>query len=335
MATLFWFVLVTACVATSPDRLDSSVRWWQTRRDSDDRLKEMAPLTLRAQSSYSNFFRPRPSEVPADTPSAALRIRLDCGQRYQELLGFGGAFTQAAASVWKSLPLDLQDTVMRSYFDPLRGIGYTLGRVPINSCDFSPETYSFDDTAGDYSLHYFDDEVKIDAMRTIPMIEAAQKYCNVSLKLLASPWSPPAWMKTNNNMLNGGKVNDTCKDVWAKYIVRWLDAYSDYGVDVWGLTVQNEPESSQVWESCEYKVQEEVAFVTNNLGPLLRERYPHIKILGFDHNKDHLYEWARGLFDNASASSSFFDGIAFHWYAGNCFSQMQRVFCSVLFLIVA
>lgn len=145
------------------------------------------------------------------------------------------------------------------------------------------------------------------------------------LKLIASPWSPPAWMKTNHNMLQGGKVNKSAQDAWSRYIVKWIDAYKSYGVDMWGLTVQNEPESSQRWESCEFKAAEQADFVGDFLGPTLRAEYPQLKILGFDHNKDHLDRWAATLFNKSALSNDYMDGIAFHWYAGNCRSEMQNV----------
>lgn len=237
--------------------------------------------------------------------------------------------------------------------------------MPINSCDFSPETYSFDEADLDYDLVHFDDTVAIDASRSIPMIQAAQLVHRVSsntqsqshptrkqasdqlhtddfddslrmkqsgesadlhsLKLVASPWSPPAWMKTNNNMLHGGHLNKTARDAWARYIVKWLDAYASYGVSTWGLTVQNEPESSQQWESCEYTAHEEASFVSEFLGPRVRAAYPTMKLFGFDHNKDHLVKWAGELFGDAHQSFSFLDGIAFHWYGGSCRSQVENV----------
>lgn len=227
--------------------------------------------------------------------------------------------------------------------------------MPINSCDFSPETYSFDEADLDYDLIHFDDTVAIDAARTIPMIQAAEAALRNSptgwitprsavsnqtrsqgapedaqahqfqLNLVGSPWSPPAWMKTNNDMLHGGKVNDTAHDVWARYIVKWLNAYTTYGIRMWGITVQNEPESSQQWESCVFKARDESCFVADFLGPRVKAVYPNIKILGFDHNKDHLVDWATILYEKTQGASYFLDGVAFHWYAGSCRNQVEHV----------
>jgi len=158
-----------------------------------------------------------------------------------------------------------------------------------------------------------------------PLYDVCMTHVGNDLKLVASPWSPPAWMKTNRNMLKGGKVNDTAKDAWARYIVRWTQAYASYGVGMWAMTVQNEPESSQQWESCEFKAPEQARFVTDYLGPTIRAAYPNMKIFGFDHNKDHLREWASTLFNTSSLSADYVDGMAFHWYAGTCQSYVRDV----------
>lgn len=126
-------------------------------------------------------------------------------------------------------------------------------------------------------------------------------------------------------MLLGGKINSSARDSWARYMLKWVQSYEAYGVDVWAITVQNEPESSQQWESCEYNASEEAHFVADFLGPTIKAAYPDLKILGFDHNKDHLREWASTLFDEKWPSADYFDGIAFHWYAGNCRYQVENV----------
>uniref|UniRef100_A0A7S3JYT7 Glycosyl hydrolase family 30 TIM-barrel domain-containing protein n=1 Tax=Aureoumbra lagunensis TaxID=44058 RepID=A0A7S3JYT7_9STRA len=298
LIVLIWYITIVTC--------SIQVRWWQTEDKSGDRLTEKVPIELSEQIEIG------------DTIAS---IEIDGSKEYQRILGFGGAFTQAAASVWQKLDKKKQEDLIAAYFDPERGIGYTFGRVPINSCDFSPDTYSFDNVPGDYALNFFDELVQVDADRIIPMIKSAFKFTQ-KLKILASPWSPPAWMKSNNNMLKGGKVNKTDDmDVWARYIMKWISAYQNYEIPIWGLTVQNEPESAQAWESCEYKPHEQAVFVDEFLGPYLTVNHPHVSLFGFDHNKNHLYKWAETLFTN----TSYFDGIAFHWYAGACFTQIQRV----------
>jgi glucosylceramidase len=241
------------------------------------------------------------------------------------LVGFGGAFTQSSATVYQQLPPELQGEFLEAYFSNDTGIGYSTGRLPINSCDFSPTMYSFDDVAGDFELEHFDDSVAQDAALSIPFILAALKL-RPDLKLFGSPWSPPAWMKTNNDMLNGGSLKPEAAGAWSQYFLRWIAAYEAQGVPIWGVTVQNEPMASQAWESCTYTSAEQAAFVANHLGPALRDSaFPNVKLFGFDHNKAELEEWADALLGPESAAASFVGGLAFHWYSGSCFGKVAAV----------
>ncbi|KAF0716331.1 hypothetical protein As57867_002897, partial [Aphanomyces stellatus] len=121
-------------------------------------------------------------------------IRVDESKVFQEILGFGGAFTEASALNFKKLPLAKQEEVLRLYFDKETGAAYTFGRVPMNSCDFSPASYSFDDIVNDVKLDHFDMHVSHDQDALIPFIKRALKL-RPDIKLFLSPWSPPAWMK--------------------------------------------------------------------------------------------------------------------------------------------
>ena len=184
------------------------------------------------------------------------------------------------------------------------GHGYTLGRVPINSCDFSPASYSFDDTAGDTEMKDFDKNVQHDVdSGMIPMIKEAQALIEKrgeKLTLYGSPWSPPAWMKLpvmgKQNMTLS--ATPTClmpsmQRAWAKYFSKFMDAYKSHGIDMWGVTVQNEPEAAVGWEACLWTPAFMASFVRDHLGPVLAEEQPGVKIIGYDHNKDHVVAWCR------------------------------------------
>ena len=110
-----------------------------------------------------------------------------------------------------------------------------------------------------------------------------------------------------------------------QYFAKWITAYEAQGVPVWGVTVQNEPEATQPWESCIYTPEQTRDFVAEHLGPALEEAHPDVKILGYDHNKDHIEEWADALLSPDSASAKYMDGIAFHWYSGSCFDNVANV----------
>jgi len=285
------------------------VQWFQTCEHTSDRLSEQTPLTFEDDVSAQE--------------TLLYDISVDSSKKFQTILGFGGALTQSAASVYKRLPEYLQEQVIEAYYGPT-GIGYSTGRLPIHSCDFSEEVYSFDDSWGDANLDNFDQSVNYDQNLSLPLIHAALK-ANPSLVLFGSPWSPPAWMKDNYNMMWGGKLLDEFKWSWAQYFSKWITAYNNQGVNIWGVTVQNEPEAVQSWESCIYTAEDTRDFVAWFLGPVLKADHPDVKILGYDHNKDHLPDWADTLLAEDSASKPFMDGIAFHWYSGSCFGNVQTV----------
>ena len=164
-----------------------TVQWSQTARNDDGSLvllEDKPPLTMTA----------------ADAPKKPA-IVVDVTKTFQEFAGFGGAFTEAASTNWMKLSEEKKAEVIDTYFGAPEdgGLGYSMGRVPINSCDFSPASYTFDDVEGDVELTHFDTTVQHDVDNgMVPMIKAAMdkaKSRGVDLKLLASPWSPPAWMK--------------------------------------------------------------------------------------------------------------------------------------------
>ncbi len=270
-----------------------------------------------------------PLRLSAQTPptpgaaSGTARLLLDPERRYQELLGFGGAFTEAAAVTFYKLSPEKQNELLRAYFDPQHGHGYALGRTHINSCDFALGNYAYDDVPGDVELKHF--SIAHDRQALIPFIKAAFAVAGAPLKLLASPWSPPAWMKTNGEMNHGGKLKPEYRPVWAEYYCRYIEAYGQEGIPIWGLTVQNEPEAKQVWDSCLYTAEEERDFVRDDLGPALwRHGLQHIRLFIWDHNRDRLFERARVVYDDPQAAQYVW-GAAFHWYEHpQRFDNVQR-----------
>lgn len=237
---------------------------------------------------------------------------------FQTVLGFGGAFTEAAAHNFYRLPKAVQEKVLQYYFGE-EGLGLALGRLHINSCDFSLESYSFDDVKDDFNLNFFDDEVTHDMVEIIPFIQSAMEISSNPIRLIASPWSPPAWMKvpqegnqsmTGSAVPNGLKQDSRIQLAWARYISRFITAYKRKNIPIWAVTPQNEPEFPAPWEACSFNSSAELAFISNFLGPVLRSDHPGLKILAFDHNKDHLRAWAEELYHGDS--NNFIDGMAFH-----------------------
>ena len=276
--------------------------------------------------------------------SSPSKFYVNSQKTFQEILGFGGAFTESAAYNFFQLPASVQKKVIELYFGE-DGIGYSVGRVHINSCDFSLKSYSFDDIAGDYALQYFDTEVTHDNAQMLPLIRLAMsaakssglkrgnspKIAEHGINLLASPWSPPSWMKRavkgHQNMTGSAEPHglidtDAIKKAWALYIVKFAIAYEAKGAPLWAITPQNEPEFAAPWEACAFNSTYERDFINGYLGPTMKQYGRDEKVLAFDHNKDHLLAWTKVMMDGntkslAKGGESYVDGMAFHWYTGS------------------
>jgi len=240
--------------------------------------------------------------------------------KYQEILGFGGAFTQASAVNYHKLSDGQKKEVLNAYFDSETGLGYNFCRLTINSCDFSTHIYSCDDEPDDFALEHF--SIERDKQDVIPMVSEAIKKCP-QLTLFASPWSPPAWMKSTGRMDKGGYLKPECRQAWADFTARFLAAYREAGIPIWGVTVQNEPKAAQGWESCCYSAGEERDFVTDYLKPAYKRMgLAETKIFGWDHNKERAVDRGLALMCDERSRASF-DGIAVHWYSGDHFGALD------------
>jgi glucosylceramidase len=280
------------------------LREFCTARDTGQRLSEL----------------PSAEFVPA-TEEGGPALFVDTAVRFQAMLGFGGAFTEAASTTLDKMPAASRLAILQAYFSPDQGHGYTLCRTPINSCDFSLGNYAYTEVDGDARLEHFN--IDRDLKSLIPMIREARQISGGNLKLFASPWSPPAWMKTNGEMNHGGKLRPEYREAWANYYVRYIREYAKEGIPIWGLTVQNEPEASQTWDSCLYTGEEERDFVRDWLGPALQAAgLGDVKLIIWDHNRDRMYERAKIVLDDPQAARYVW-GVGFHWYCGDYFDNVQ------------
>ena len=251
-------------------------------------------------------------------------IMIDETKTFQTIEGFGGAFTDAAATTFGKLPKEAQEEFLKACFDPVEGNGYTLCRTTIHSCDYSGEMYTYDDTPGDKELKDF--TIKHDLKDRIPFIKRAMTVAGKDkLHLYASPWSPPAWMKTNNDMLHGGKLKPEYNQTWADYFVKYIKAYAKEGIPMWGVTVQNEALAVQVWESCIFTADEEKDFVKDFLGPTFKKAgLGDVKIMIWDHNRGLIYQRAQAAYEDKDAAQYIW-GTAFHWYTGDHYDNVRIV----------
>ena len=276
-----------------------------------------APALLLSDSGFHAF-------APLDQPDEHIpTIIIDDHKTFQTIEGFGAAFTDAAADTFGKLPREAQEEFLKACFDPVEGNGYTLCRTTIHSCDYSADMYTYDDTPGDKELKHF--SIAHDLKDRIPFIKRAQAAAQGNLRLFASPWSPPAWMKTNGDMLHGGKLKPEYDQAWADYFVKYIKAYAAEGIPMWGLTVQNEALATQVWESCLYTADEERDFVKNFLGPTLQKAgLSDVKLMIWDHNRGLIYQRVQASYDDKDASKYLW-GAAFHWYTGDHFDNVRQV----------
>jgi glucosylceramidase len=240
-----------------------------------------------------------------------ITVFVDPGKTFQTYFGIGAALTDASAETFYKLPKATQQELLKAYFSKDSGIGYTVARTNINSCDFSSDMYTYIQE-GDKELKTFN--IAHDMKYKIPFIKEATQAAGGKLNLFASPWSPPAFMKDNNDMLHGGKLKTEFYDSWALYYTKFIKEYEKAGVPVWGISVQNEPMAKQIWESCIYTADEETKFLKSHLGPTMeKEGLKDKKIIVWDHNRDLIYQRAQTYFNDAEASKYIW-GIGFHWY---------------------
>ncbi len=250
-------------------------------------------------------------------------IILDKNKTFQSVIGIGGALTDASAETFYKLPADKQQEIINAFFDKEKGIGFSLARTNIHSCDFSSSSYTYAETPGDKELKNF--TIEHDLQFKIPFIKEALKKAGKDIKLYASPWSPPAWMKSNNDMLHGGKLLPEYNQTWANYFVKFVKEYEKIGLPVWGLTVQNEPMAVQTWESCIFTGEEERDFVKKYLGPALHKAgLTKLKLMIWDHNRGIMYQRAKAVLDDPDAAKYVW-GTAFHWYVGDHFDNVRLV----------
>ncbi|MDX8147656.1 discoidin domain-containing protein [Lentzea sp. BCCO 10_0061] len=272
----------------------------------------------------------RPRVTFGTSESAHPTIVVDPDRRYQEIDGFGASITDSSAELLAGLPPAARADTMRKLFDPTSGIGVSFLRQPVGSSDFTAakEHYTYDDVpAGqtDFPLRNF--SVRHDEAKILPLLREAKRL-NPRLKIMATPWSPPAWMKDNDSLV-GGKLKDDPKvyDAYARYLVKFVQAYARAGVPVDFLSVQNEPQNRKpdAYPGTDMPVAAQIK-VIEALGPKLRTASPRTKILGYDHN------WATHPNDGTaeadypyqilnSKAAKWLAGTAYHCYYGDPSAQ--------------
>jgi glucosylceramidase len=267
------------------------------------------PVEVFETSANGNKLK-RITEFPSS--GRVISIQLFPETKFQTITGFGGSFTEASAYLLNKLTKENRDLILDAYFGEA-GARYSLTRTHISSCDFSLGNYSYAPVKGDIELKHF--SVNEDRDDIIPMIRDAMKHSKDGFKIIASPWTAPPWMKDNNDW-RGGKLLPEYYDSWALFFSKYLIEYKKEGIDIWGVTVENEPLGcGNNWESMIFSPEEMVDFVNDHLGPKLKADGHQVKVLAYDQNRgEDLENWAKVIYKDDS-SSKYFDGFAIHWYA--------------------
>ncbi|TRX35580.1 glycosyl hydrolase [Flavobacterium sp. ZT3R18] len=230
---------------------------------------------------------------------------------FQSFLGIGGAITDATAEVFAKLSNEKQQEFLNAYYNKESGIGYTLMRTTIHSSDFSSTSYTYIDE-GDTALKTF--SIEHDRKYRIPLLKKAIAAAGGKITLFASPWSPPAFMKSNNDILKGGTLLPDYFQPWATYYTKFVKAYEKEGIPIWGISLENEPMAVQKWESCVYTAEAERDFLKNYLGPTMKkEGLGDKNIIVWDHNRDLMLQRANVIFSDPEAAKYAW-GMGFHWY---------------------
>lgn len=248
-------------------------------------------------------------------------IKLYPSQTKQTILGFGAAFTEAAAYVFSKMNETRQHEFLEQCFGST-GNKYNFCRTHIQSCDFALGNSAYVNDKDDIDLKTF--SLEQDKKYLIPFIKKALQK-NGEIQLLASPWSPPPFAKTNNEMNHGGKLIKEYYQRWADIITKYIIEYKKLGINISRITVQNEPNAVQTWDSCIFTPEEEQDFACNYLRTALNKNgLDYIKINIWDHNKEIIFERATKILSNDSAKQAI-SGIACHWYSGDHFESVQMV----------
>jgi glucosylceramidase len=259
--------------------------------------------------------RPLGAFQPAgQPPETDIDVFVDTSKRFQEIFGFGGAVTDAVAEVHAKLTPAQQQAFLTACFDPRAGLGYSVLRTTIHSSDFGSGSYTYV-RDGDRALASF--SIAPDLKLRVPLLRAALaagRAHGTAMRVFASPWSAPAWMKSNGSMVGGGSLLPEYRDTWARYVVKFVQAYEAAGVPLWGLSVQNEPMAKQTWESMVFSAEDETRFLADHLGPALKAAgLGGKKIIVWDHNRDLLPQRAAHILSDPKARPYIW-GVGYHWY---------------------
>ncbi|WLR54809.1 hypothetical protein LC048_20800 [Mesobacillus subterraneus] len=281
----------------------NTVRVWLTKPDKSCLLEEQDSLFLMNQDD-----------------AIERSVMINDTQEFQEIDGFGGSLTDSSAWLLSEKLDELsREKVMKQLFDPKEGIGLSYLRQPMGASDFALDNYTYCDMPkgeSDYELLNF--SIKYDESYIIPMVKKALEI-NPFIKVMGSPWSPPAWMKTTESVIQG-RLKEGCFVPFSNYFVKFIQAYEEAGIPIHAVTLQNEPHfEPEGYPGMRMEPEEQIEIIKNYMGPAFVRNGIQTKILIWDHNWDEPDYPITVL--NDEAANNFISGTAFHWYAGDIEAQ--------------
>lgn len=299
------FMLAPAAFAAGEKSGPDTVRGWVTYADGSRRLASMTGAELGVAD---------PAQAPDIPPDIPPDIVVDEARGYQQFAGFGAAITDASAWLIQTR-MDPQErsAFLEEMFGSSGGLGLSVTRIAIGASDFSQRHYTYADTPGRAKADI--DPARINLIPTLKEMRAI----NPQLRIVASPWSAPAWMKDSGSLIKGRLRPDRYHD-FARYLVSYARAMRKAGVPIDMLTIQNEPHFEPAdYPGMRVEPRERAAFIASELGPLMRRRLPGVKLLDWDHNWDEPESPLAVLAD--PSASTYIDGVAWHCYGGEVAAQ--------------
>ena len=284
---------------------------FETAKDTAERIWELSP--------EERFY-----EGQGWIPTS---VTLKPEETFQAFEGFGGALTESAGYVLSRMPSPMRKKAIEAYYNPKTGNGYRFARIHMNSCDFSLDNWACvpqkDETLESFSMERTDRYISPLA------VEVQNTALNEggSVQFLMSPWSPPSWMKDNNDMNHGGHLLGCYKELWAQYFVTFIKKMAERNIKISFVTIQNEPAAVQTWDSCEWSAKDEGEFAAKYLGPALEKAgLGDVKIYIWDHNRDLALERLEESL-KVPGASKYVAGLAFHWYSGDQYENIKEIAC--------
>jgi len=288
-------IIITSFIANA-----QTVTPWVTTGDQTKLLQQQSSVSFGSNSGTN--------------PST---VTINAGTTYQTMDGFGYTLTEGSCEVISGMAAAQQNQLLNDLYNPTTGLNANVVRISIAASDLSSSSYSYNETSGDVNMNNFSLNGP-DLTYLIPVIKKIL-LINPNIKILATPWSAPRWMKTNNSWI-GGSLQTQYYAAYARYFVKYFAAMQAQGISIWGITPQNEPENPNNEPSMLMNSTEQKNFINQQLGPQMAAAgYGNIKIIAFDHNCDNT-AYPIDVLNN----SGYVDGAAFHLYLGNI-SAMSTV----------